>query len=111
MAITPNEIINISKALFALQDNPSIAHTSAQLAKLAGISPIRFKLAFKEHTGISVQQFITEAKMKKAAQWLLHDKTIKEISALLGYSDLTSFYRSFSKYYNCTPSQYRQKNI
>jgi AraC-like DNA-binding protein len=111
MALTLTEINSINTTILALQDDPSIAHTTAQMAKLAGISPLRFKQAFKEHTGIPVQQFITEAKMKKAAHWLLQDKAIKEISALLGYSDLTSFYRSFSKYYNCTPSQYRQKNI
>jgi AraC-like DNA-binding protein len=111
MTLHHSEIEKLNSIIQTLQQDPSLAHTTAQVARLCEISLIRLKAIFKQHTGLTVQQFLTAAKMNKAASLLKNNNTtIKEISASIGYADLTSFYRSFSKYHNCTPLQYRQRN-
>jgi AraC-like DNA-binding protein len=112
MTIHNDELEKLNAIIQKLEQDPSLAHTTAQVAKLADISLLRLKLIFKQHTGSTIQQFLTSAKMNKAALLLKdNNTTIKEISSALGYADLTSFYRSFSRYYNCTPLQYRQQHL
>lgn len=48
--------------------------------------------------------------MKKAAILLQnHELPIYEIAHQIGINNLTSFYRRFQAYYQCTPQQYRDR--
>lgn len=58
----------------------------------------------------SFREVIADVRMKLAVQYL-KDTTLPtaEIAFLLGYSDVTAFYRSFRKTYSETPTTYRNK--
>ncbi|MCD8023901.1 MAG: helix-turn-helix transcriptional regulator, partial [Lachnospiraceae bacterium] len=67
---------------------------------------------FKNETGQTLNQYLTEYRMEKAKE-LLEDPRYKisDISAKVGYSDGNYFGKSFRKYTGLSPSEYREKMI
>lgn len=65
---------------------------------------------FKNETGQTLNQYLTEYRMEKAKQ-LLSDPRYKiaDISSKVGYSDGNYFGKSFKKYTGFSPSEYREK--
>ena len=66
---------------------------------------------FKNETGQTLNQYLTEYRMEKAKQ-LLSDPRYKitDISSRVGYSDGNYFGKSFKKYTGFSPSEYRGEN-
>ena len=66
--------------------------------------------AFKKELGQSVSNFIEEMVMSEAQSQLLYsNRSIREISETLGYSDQFYFSRRFKKCFSTTPSKYRKR--
>ena len=65
---------------------------------------------FKQETGKTINQYITEYRMKKACE-LLKNKEMKlnEIAEKVGYSDSSYFTKIFKKIKGILPSEYREK--
>lgn len=58
-------------------------------------------------TGKTFKQLVFEERMNRAVLLMKNtDLSIEEISAMLGYSEESSFYRSFRKYYGVSPREY-----
>ena len=67
---------------------------------------------FKNETGQTLNQYLTEFRMEKAKQLLGNPRyKITEISSMVGYSDGNYFSKSFKKYAGLSPSEYREKTI
>ncbi len=66
---------------------------------------------FKAETGMTLNEYLTTQRCKKAADLLSQtDFQIQEIGSHVGYNDNNYFVKVFKKVYNCTPSQYRKKH-
>lgn len=64
---------------------------------------------FKNETGRTLNQYLTEYRMEKAKQLLSdHRYKITDISSRVGYSDGNYFGKSFKKYTGLSPSEYRE---
>lgn len=67
---------------------------------------------FKQETGIGFSEYITQVRLKKAEDLLLNTKLkTYEISQMVGYTDSRYFGKVFTKHYNYTPSQFREKYL
>lgn len=67
---------------------------------------------FKNETGMTINQYITDFRMKKAKQLLVDPRNkVNEISMAVGYSDGNYFAKSFRKYTGLSPSEYREQVI
>ncbi len=67
---------------------------------------------FKNETGMTLNQYITDFRMKKAAQLLADPRSrINDISSQVGYNDGNYFSKSFRKYTGFSPSEYREQVI
>lgn len=65
---------------------------------------------FKGETGMTLNQYITDFRMKKASQLLADPRIrISEISSRVGYNDGNYFSKSFRKYAGVSPSEYREQ--
>jgi two-component system response regulator YesN len=65
---------------------------------------------FKNETGLTLNQYITDFRMKRAAQLLADPRNrISDISESVGYSDGNYFGKSFRKYTGFSPSEYREQ--
>lgn len=66
---------------------------------------------FKKHFGISFMEYITQKKMEKAKEMLIHTTlTCKAIGEELGYHDPNVFTRAFKKAESITPTEYRKRH-
>lgn len=107
----PQENPSIQKALNYIAENYSKNITVKELAKLANLSEKRFIGNFTLTVGLAPGQYITQCKMKKAAELISYtDKKISEIAQFLGYGDQYSFSKAFKKNFGESPTEFR-KNI
>lgn len=63
---------------------------------------------FKSYTGISVHQYIIIRRIQVSQQMIRHGTKPKEACFQCGFTDYSSFYRSFRARVGMSPEQYRQ---
>ncbi|GAL87255.1 transcriptional regulator [Sporocytophaga myxococcoides] len=66
---------------------------------------------FKKHTGESLQQYITQYKIKLVETRLLYTQMrLSEICDEFGFTDLSHMNKAFKKYKGLSPTEYRKTN-
>lgn len=65
---------------------------------------------FKSETGVNVNYYVNERKMKKAMELLSNqDSMIKDVALAVGIEDQLYFNKVFKKYYNISPSEFKKQ--
>lgn len=83
-----------------------------ELSSLLGLSPSQTLRKIKAVTDKSVSQYIREIRLEKAAKLLEEtSQSIAEVSCQVGFSSASYFNKSFRKYYNVTPGEYKTRSI
>lgn len=99
----------IEQSLTYIQENIDRHITMEQLAKIVGLSPAYFSYVFKQETGYSPREYITNARMNKAKLLLVQtNKTITEIAFEVGYANNASFTNLFTDKIGCAPKTFRK---
>ena len=81
-----------------------------KLASLIGLSPSQTLKKVRSITGKSVNQYIRELRLSKAASLLKEtDITIAEIAYKVGFSSQSYFNKVFRKRYGITPGDYKSQ--
>ncbi|KRE96861.1 hypothetical protein ASG89_30475 [Paenibacillus sp. Soil766] len=63
---------------------------------------------FKETTGTTIKQFLIEYRLNKAKRLLMETElSISDVSAAVGFGDMSHFFHVFKKETGLTPKQYR----
>lgn len=104
------EEIDLARRYFHAHYNEEI--NIEQYAQSIHMSPCWFNRTFKATTGCTPTQYITDIRMKVAAQLLVttHD-SIKEIASLVGYDNPYYFSRIFRRATGVSPSSHRKSNL
>ncbi|MGC4233990.1 MAG: two-component regulator propeller domain-containing protein [Niabella sp.] len=80
------------------------------LSRKAAMSTSVFYKKIKALTGITVNDFIKQVRLKKAAELLAENNmTVYEVAYAVGYTDRKYFSREFKKYFGTLPSEYAEK--
>lgn len=88
-----------------LQNPPTIY----ELSRLVGLNEFKLKKGFKELFGNTIFGYLTDYRLGFARQFLLNtDKTIADISNMIGYSHQQHFSTAFKRKYGVTPSELRK---
>lgn len=75
------------------------------------LNPVYFSRFFKQHTGQTMTEYLTKARIKIACDMLRsHKYKIHEISRACGYSSSKYFAKIFRQYTGQTPSEYSKTN-
>lgn len=78
------------------------------IAEHIGITRSHLNFTFQNELNISVQKFLMEFRMHKAANLLVSTNlSVKEISNLVGYSDQLAFSKVFKNKFGISPRNYR----
>lgn len=84
-------------------------YTIESLAKAHFISATKLKQTFKDIYGEPIGAYMKRIRMEQAAEWLREsDKSIREISDLLGYQSISKFSSAFKSVMGGTPAAYRK---
>ena len=82
--------------------------TLSDLARRCFYNPSYFSRVFKEVSGRSLTDYISEKRMERAKELLASsDCTIEEIAARTGYNDRGQFFRQFKAVTGMTPGAFR----
>lgn len=86
--------------------------TITELADMLGISPTSLKICFKGVYGDTINGYITNYKMQKAASLLKNtDKSVLEIAGIVGYNNGSKFAGAFRRVMNKSPNEYRKSLV
>ncbi|GEO17833.1 AraC family transcriptional regulator [Microvirga aerophila] len=102
--------VGINKALAFIRENLTQPFDEADLAAIAGQSTNSFSRAFRQHTGMSLVQYVKRLRINLACQILMSDEqaSITSICYEVGYNNLSNFNRQFLAEKGMTPSRFRR---
>jgi AraC family transcriptional regulator len=82
-----------------------------KISEIAFFSPFHFHRVFKFVTGETLKEYITRRRIEKSASDLLHKNiTATEIAHKYGFSDNSSYSRTFKKYFGVNPTEFKKQN-
>jgi AraC-like DNA-binding protein len=96
----------IKSTIDFISRKPTHQHSISELSNIACLGPTQFKKLFKTQTGMTVMQYITDMRMKKAKALLQHtDLPVSLVAHQIGFNNCTAFSRAFSRYFGFSPSK------
>lgn len=102
--------VGINKALAYIRENLTKPFSESDLAAIAGQSRGSFSRAFRNHTGMSLVQYVKRLRINLACQILMSDEqaAITDICFEVGFNNLSNFNRQFLAEKGMPPSQFRR---
>lgn len=100
--------------LITLIDDYIVTHlqdaTLVRCAKRVGLSPSYLSKVYKDHSGHSFSDRLTEVRMEKACEMLcMPDCRTYDVAYDVGYDNPKNFSRAFKAYMGVSPTEYRQE--
>lgn len=84
--------------------------TLEDLGKKVGCSPFYLSRLFSQEAGMTIQQFIRQVRMERAAELLRSGRcNVTEAAFAVGYSSLSHFSTTFHETFGCCPGLYPLK--
>jgi AraC family transcriptional regulator len=108
---SPHAEARVTRVVRSIEHDPTAAHTLAELAREAGLSPYHFLRTFEHVTGVTPHQFILRARLREAAVRLAESSRIVDIALESGFGDLSNFNRTFRAEFGVTPGVWRSTSI
>lgn len=92
-----------------IQENPTATLNIDDLAEQIGMSRSALSKGFRRSVGVSLKDYITSMRLRKAQELLIYtDRTVLQIADELGYTHAGYFHRVFRRLTGKTPTSYRQ---
>ena len=103
---------SIEKSLVYISENLTEKFSLEELARIANMGKTNYSLAFKEVTGMTVWEYILNARVELAVSYLVEKKdnfNITEIAHMCGFSDAAHFTKTFKKIRGSTPRSFKKE--
>ena len=82
--------------------------TLEAVAAFTGFSRFYFSRSFKQQTGYSFKDYLSQRRIQAAMELLIRtEKSMREVAEESGFGSVATFNRTFREHKNCTPTQYR----
>jgi AraC-like DNA-binding protein len=83
--------------------------TLLDVASVVHVSPSRVRHVFKDVTGVSFKEYVTQVRVAEAKRLLLStDLSVADVARTIAYSNLNQFYKVFSRSCGMSPGEYRR---
>ena len=98
-----------ARARRTLTESLDRGHTTESLAREIGLSERHLRRQFTEVYGQTPRRYLTEVRMRRAADLLRTTRLgVEQIAQAVGYARMTTFDRIFKRAFRLSPSAYRQ---
>lgn len=105
-----NDVELVKQAVESIDNNMHSPANIEELAKYVGTNPTRLQQGFKLVYGTTVNGYMKNARLEKAAEMLIYsDKKVSEIVLEVGLINRGYFSKLFKERYESTPKSYRMK--
>ncbi len=102
----------VNNAILYIKDNYGDDLSLDVIADKYFLSPAYFSRLFKQYTGSTFTEYLTNIRMEKAKEFLLLGKyKIYEISQMVGYNSEKYFFRVFKQYTGSAPTEYTRNVV
>lgn len=103
----PTAVISV---MDAIKNPDNLQKTLSEIVQVSGYSYVHLSRLFKKNLKMTLIDYFTASRMNTARLFLENtDKTILDISMLVGYGSLSHFNKVFKNHFKLTPSQYRRQ--
>jgi PAS domain S-box-containing protein len=100
---------SLASTLEYLESHFDEALSPSRLARLAGLTPVRFARLIKRIFRLTPNQLILQTRLNAAARLLCEsNRSVAEIACACGFYDHSALTRAFRSAANLTPTQFRQ---
>ena len=82
----------------------------AELAERSFYNPAYFGRLFRDCYGKSLKDYITERRMKRAAELLAENMSVSDVAETVGYSSKSAFYKAFRDFTGENPNKFKKKH-
>lgn len=102
--------IEIKKVIEYINNNLGKKLALESLAKIVNMNESYLSRIFKDELGMTISDYIKKTRLEKAKELLKeNDMRVKDVAVTIGIQDQLYFSRLFTKFFNITPSEYREK--
>jgi AraC-like DNA-binding protein len=98
----------IGSSIRCMQEAIERPWTVADLAAQAGMSRAVYAQRFKDLTGNSPGEFLTQQRMFKATRLLRENRKLSDVAQRIGYASDGAFHRAFRRVIGVPPGVYRR---
>lgn len=100
----------IEKVMKYIDKNPTADLSLEKMSSFAGFSPIHFHNCFKSATGMTLNKYVEEQRIKKSIDLLITtNKTLTEIAYECGFSSQSYFSYAFKRRKKLPPREYARE--
>jgi AraC-like DNA-binding protein len=100
----------VERARLILRENLEEPPTLEELGKKVGCSPFYLSRLFSQEAGMTIQQYIRQIRMERAAELLRTGQcNVTEAAMSVGYNSLSHFSSAFHETFGCCPGLYPLK--
>lgn len=105
--------LRIRKMLAYIHKNYADDIALSDISSITGISERECLRCFKKTIQLSPIQYLLKYRIMRGAEMLLSNPSdnISETAALCGFDSPSNFAKVFKRFYNCTPREFRNKNM
>ncbi len=98
----------MAEAARRIEDHVAAASPIAEVATHFALSPSHFRALFRRELGRAPKQHEIDIRLARAAGLLIgSEKSVSEIAFEVGYANVSSFTRTFTRRYGLTPRRFR----
>lgn len=97
----------VERARTILRERLREAPSLEELGRLVGCSPFYLSRLFSQETGTTIQQYLRQVRLERAAELLRTGRcNVTEAALEVGYSSVSHFSTAFREMFNCCPGLY-----
>jgi AraC-like DNA-binding protein len=101
----------VENVIAYIEENYNIKIKTEEIASRLFFNKNYISRLFKQETGLSIHEFVREIRIKEACRQLSSTRrTVSDIAADCGFSDMKTFYAVFKKHTGYTPKAYRDNH-
>ena len=103
--------LEVKSAILYMEEKYQSIRSVQEIAGNLSISYNTLRTKFRRETRLTLIDYLTRLRLKRALELFTSDKLLKEIAWEVGYSDENQFIRAFIRVFNKRPKEVRTEYI